>query len=182
MGRMLLVRHCESMGQQPDAALTASGAAAAVALAGPLAAFQPDAIYSSPYRRAMATVEPLAARSGQDVRTDMRLSERVLSEEPLADWLAHLNRSFEDGDYRLPKGESLNQAQARGLAALLDIATVGHRLPVIASHGNLISALLRSVDPAFGFEDWRTLRNPDLFELTHDGGRLVAFVRINLSG
>ncbi len=52
------------------------------------------------------------------------------------------------------------------MAAITDIAAAGDRLPLAASHGNLISAVLRAADPAFGFEAWRALRNPDLFEVT----------------
>jgi 2,3-bisphosphoglycerate-dependent phosphoglycerate mutase len=178
MTRLILVRHCESTGQHPDADLTEAGERAAEALAEQLTALAPDAVYSSPYRRAVATVAPFAALSGLPITEDARLRERVLSETPQDDWLEHIRRSYEDIDHRLPTGESLRDAQARGLAAIADIASAGHRLPVVASHGNLISAILRAADPAFGFDGWRGLRNPDVFELTLDAGRPTAFRRL----
>jgi 2,3-bisphosphoglycerate-dependent phosphoglycerate mutase len=110
---------------------------------------------------------------------DERLHERALSEKPLDDWLDHIRRSYEDMDHVAGAGgESLRETQNRALAALTDIVGRGHRLPVVASHGNLISAILRAADPDFGFEDWRALRNPDLFELSFDGARLVGYRRI----
>jgi 2,3-bisphosphoglycerate-dependent phosphoglycerate mutase len=81
--------------------------------------------------------------------------------------------SFDDLDYRLPGGESLRQDQARGLAALADIASAGHRLPAVSTHGNLLSAMLCSIDQTFGFAAWQGLKNPDLFALTCEGGWLV---------
>jgi 2,3-bisphosphoglycerate-dependent phosphoglycerate mutase len=125
MGRLLLVRHCESTGQAADAPLTQAGEAAAIALAERLAALGVDAIYSSPYRRAVATVAPYACIAGAPILEDTRLRERVLSQTPLDDWLDHLRRSYDDDTYCLPTGESLAQAQARGLAALADIDAAG---------------------------------------------------------
>jgi len=64
------------------------------------------------------------------------------------------------------------------LAALADIAAAQHRLPIVASHGDLILTILRAVDPGFGFEGWRDLRNPDLFELSLAEGRPTAFSQV----
>jgi 2,3-bisphosphoglycerate-dependent phosphoglycerate mutase len=179
MARLILIRHCESSGQAPDAPLTEAGKRAAVALADRLEALRPDAVYSSPYRRARTTVQPFAERAGLAIVEDERLHERVLSEKPLDDWLEHIRRSYADVDHIAGAGgESLRETQTRALAALADIMARGHRLPIVASHGNLISAVLRVADPDFGFEAWRTLKNPDLFELSFDDDRLVSHRRI----
>ncbi|HZC15295.1 MAG TPA: hypothetical protein VE309_00895, partial [Caulobacteraceae bacterium] len=75
-------------------------------------------------------------------------------------------------------GETLRDTQARALASLADIMARGHRLPIAASHGNLISSVLRAVNARFGFDDWRGLRNPDLFKLMFKDGRLSGYRRI----
>jgi 2,3-bisphosphoglycerate-dependent phosphoglycerate mutase len=179
MPQLLLVRHCESSGQAPDAPLTEAGKRAADALAERLAELAPDAVYSSPYVRARMSVAPFAERAGLAIIEDARLHERILAAAPLDDWLEHIRRSYEDVDHRAgPGGETLREIEARGCAALADIAAAGRRLSVVASHGNLISAILRSADPTFGFDDWRALRNPDLFDVTMLGGRPMAFARI----
>jgi 2,3-bisphosphoglycerate-dependent phosphoglycerate mutase len=179
MTALILIRHCESSGQAPDSPLTEAGVRAAESLADRLEALGPDAVYSSPYLRARTTVAPFAERAGLAIVEDARLRERVLSPTPLDDWLDHIRRSYEDMDHRpAPGGESLHEAQARALAAINDIMARGHRLPVAASHGNLISAILRAADPTFGFESWRALRNPDLFELSFDGRRLAGYRRL----
>ena len=117
--------------------------------------------------------------TGAPVRLDDRLRERVLSEHELEDWLDHVRRSFAEPNYRAPGGEGLDEAQSRAAAALADIAAAGHRLPVVVSHGNLIAAVLRSMDAAFGFAQWRSLRNPDLFEVELEAGQPVRFVRLD---
>ena len=179
MPKLLLIRHCEATAQYPDAPLTAAGTKAAETLGAGLRDLSPDAVYSSPYERARATVRPFAVLAGLPVRLDDRLRERVLSEHELEDWLDHVRRSFAEPNYRAPGGEGLDEAQSRAAAALADIAAADHRLPVVVSHGNLIAAVLRSMDAAFGFAQWRSLRNPDLFEVELEAGQPVRFVRLD---
>jgi 2,3-bisphosphoglycerate-dependent phosphoglycerate mutase len=179
MPRLILIRHCQSTAQHPPAPLTQAGARAAEALAERLAELAPDAVYSSPYERAHATVRPFARRAGLPVTLDERLRERLLSDQDRDDWLDHIQRSFDDFDHRAPGGETMRETQTRALAALAEIAGAGHRLPAVASHGGLISSVLRAMDPAFGFEGWRGLRNPDLFDVELSAaGRPVGYVRL----
>ena len=133
--RLLLIRHCESTGLQPDAPLTARGEAQARALADRLAPLAPDLIVSSPFRRARQTVEPLAATRGLAVEIDERLAERQLAAEPPVDFKPAVRRSFEDFDHCLPGGESSQRAQARGRQALESILGRNARLPIVATHG-----------------------------------------------
>lgn len=175
---LLLIRHCRSSGQLPEAQLTAEGAADAAKLAFHLECLGADAVYSSSFQRARATVLPFAQRKGLEIVFDERLIERRLASADLPDWLDHIRRSFDDLDYRAPGGESLREAQTRGLAAIADIALQGHRLPALCTRGNLLSAILGSVDAGLGFNDWSTLRNPDLFGVSCDDGRPSTFHRL----
>jgi len=179
MPKLLLIRHCQSTGRHPDAPLSEAGAKAAGALITRLHDLAPDAVYSSPYERAHATVRPFTISAGLSVGLDDRLRERVLSDRDLDDRLDHVRRSFAEPDYRAPGGESLNQTKQRAIAALTDIAAAGHRPPAVSSHRNLIASVLRSMDTAFGFEQWQDLRTPDLFEVELDAGRPIRFVRLD---
>jgi 2,3-bisphosphoglycerate-dependent phosphoglycerate mutase len=174
VARVLLVRHCESLGPAPDAGLTPRGRAQAERLAERLVAHPIDHIVSSPYLRARLSVAPLASRTGLGVHVDGRLAERRISSEPVHNGRDVVERSFRDADHRLPGGESGAEALARGLAAVL---SGGHRLPVVASHGQLFALVLHSVDPGFGYAGWQSLRNPDVLLLEVDAGRSV-FSRI----
>jgi 2,3-bisphosphoglycerate-dependent phosphoglycerate mutase len=61
MSEILLMRHCESSGQAPAAALTERGRAQARSLAAFLAAHPVDHLISSPYLRARETIAPFAS-------------------------------------------------------------------------------------------------------------------------
>jgi len=166
----LLVRHCQSTGQDADAALTPAGHSAAHALAERLVALPIDRVVSSSYRRARQTLAPYAARRGLELELDDRLVERRLSPEPIGHWRDVVERSFVDPDFRVPGGESAREVRERAWKALDSIFAAGHSLPVVASHGQLMSLVLQSIDPAFGFAGWQALANPDVFVIERDAG------------
>jgi 2,3-bisphosphoglycerate-dependent phosphoglycerate mutase len=106
MTRLLLVRHCETTGQQPEAPLTEAGRAQAQHLAGWLADLGVDHVVSSPYRRAVDSIAPFAAASGLPLNLDPRLHERVIAPAPIPHWREAIRRAFVDPDHREPGGES----------------------------------------------------------------------------
>ncbi len=77
--RLILVRHAQAGGRgQPyghDAPLTDAGRRQADLLAAALAEADVTTVFSSPYRRAQDTAEPLRRRLGRSVDTDERLAE-----------------------------------------------------------------------------------------------------------
>ncbi|MBI1214073.1 MAG: histidine phosphatase family protein [Alphaproteobacteria bacterium] len=172
---LILLRHCESTGPANDAPLTERGFADAEALAPALSGLGADAAYASPYARALQSIEPFAKVSGLRIGIDERLREHTMSLLPTPEWLAHTRRSLEDLDHRLEGGDSLRETQARALAALGDIASANHRLPVVATHGLLLSSVLKHMRPEFGFDDWRAIANPALFRVVFEGTDPVAF-------
>jgi 2,3-bisphosphoglycerate-dependent phosphoglycerate mutase len=177
LSRLVLVRHCESAGQAPEAPLTEAGRRQAADLAERLAPLGIDRVVSSPYLRARETIAPFAARAGLAIGTDERLAERVLSPGPVDHWRECVARSFEDPDHRLPGGESGRAVLARGWAAVVAALDGGHRLPVVVSHGQLLALVLHSIDPSFGFRGWESLRNPDVFLLERRTDASLAFAR-----
>lgn len=67
---IILMRHAEKMDDgSKDPALTEQGQQRAMAFAGLLSLLAPDAIYSSNYRRTMATAQPLAEQKGLAIQT-----------------------------------------------------------------------------------------------------------------
>ena len=136
-----------------------------------------DAVYSSPYLRAVNTARPLAARLQRVVQIGADLRERALSPVSLTDWRAHLRHSFVVPAFALAGGESMEQARKRGLSALAAISVAGHACPVLVLHGNLIASLLAGIAGRFGFEDWAQMANPDVFILTLKNAKPTRWVR-----
>ncbi len=167
---LFLVRHCQATGQAPDAPLTPEGERQAVALAAALAPFAIEQIVSSPYMRATQSVTPLAELLDLPIHTDARLVERALSGAPLDDWVNALRATFDDFELAFPGGENSRAATERAVAAInAALAQHAHTL-AIASHGNLLSLVLRHFDSALGFAEWQIMRNPDVYRVTLGDG------------
>lgn len=181
MRTLLLVRHAASTGPAPDAPLSLAGEAQAHALVPHLAAWAPTDLFSSPYVRAKSTLAPFATATGSDVIVIDALRERRLSHRDLPDWQEHIARSFAEHDYAPEGGESLRAVHARALSAIATIWTAakGTR-PAAASHGGWISTVLHTIDPGFGYAEWKNLGNPDLFQLIFDDQTPSAFHRLSL--
>jgi 2,3-bisphosphoglycerate-dependent phosphoglycerate mutase len=174
MLRIVLVRHAESAPDksipEPEWPLSEKGRGQAIELVPRLAAFAPTAIYSSPYPRAVHTVQPLADHLGLKIATHADLRERKLSGQLLPDWLQHVERGWADLSYRVDGGESGAQCQERVLAVLRDVAgRHSQGSVIISSHGNALGLALKHLDPNFGFAQWRAMRNPDVFEVVVEG-------------
>ena len=171
---MLLIRHCQSSGQDPDAALTGIGRKQAETLARVLSDYPIDMIVSSSYTRAQQSIEPFAATVGLPIYLDHRLIERTLSGSPIDNWREVVRDSFEDLELRIPGGESAREVLDRGWAAITELIDGGHQFPIAVTHGNLLSLVLNSLDPNFGYAGWESLSNPDVFALKEAiDGRLV---------
>ena len=126
------------------------------------------AIYSSPYQRAIQTVEPLAQSLKLAIQTDKRLIERKLSSQAIAD------QDFEEAFMQLwsrptlslAGGESNQQAQQRALTFLHELESKHQNEEIIlSSHGNLICILLSAFDLSIDYNFWHNLSMPDLLVL-----------------
>ena len=129
------------------------------------------AIYSSPYQRAIQTVEPLAQSLKLAIQTDKRLIERKLSSQAIAD------QDFEEAFMQLwsrptlslAGGESNQQAQQRALTFLHELESKHQNEEIIlSSHGNLICILLSAFDLSIDYNFWHNLSMPDVLVLDKD--------------
>ena len=176
--KLILVRHCQATGQEPEAPLTDVGIQQAQTLAGFLSAHPIDRITTSEYLRARQSMEPFASISDLPVHTDARLNERVLLAEPIKNWQDVVRDSFDDHDLRAPGGESARKVLDRAWAALDEIFAADHSMPLVVTHGNLIALVLHSLDPNFGYDGWKSLTNPDAYILPGNEPGKIAFERI----
>jgi 2,3-bisphosphoglycerate-dependent phosphoglycerate mutase len=176
---LYLLRHAESTVSpevpESDWPLSETGTKQAQALVDRFANCRIDAVYSSPYRRSVATVRPLAADRDLSIRTDARLRERELMDQWLDDHRQALQRVWNDFSLTLPGGESSAACQRRVGEALDDLRSQHDDERVfVSSHGNAIGLYLNRLDSSFGFEDWKEMGNPDLFVVREDRWRRVA--------
>lgn len=173
MKNIYLVRHCAATGQHEDSPLTNQGNQQAYALANFFSEqkIPIDRIISSPYLRAIESIKPYAHKTGLHIEIDNRLKERILSIEPIDDWYEILEYSFKHQHFKLPGGESSSDAALRILEVFQEIyLDEKHSHIAVITHGNLLSLLLNNFDKNFGFNEWKELKNPDLFVIKYHHG------------
>jgi len=160
-----LVRHCKAVGQEPGALLTDEGEKQAQQLAGFFQDKEIQHIISSPFTRVIKSIEPTADSLDLGIEIEDRLAERVLSTEDLPDWMERLKESFQDLGMKLSGGESGMEATERGMAVL----SLASDRSILVTHGNLLGLMLKQIDETYGFEEWKNLSNPDVYQIEIEG-------------
>ncbi|WP_339216187.1 histidine phosphatase family protein [Solibacillus sp. FSL W8-0372] len=163
--KLYIIRHCEAEGQAPEAMLTAAGMEARKRLASFLIPYQIEQVISSPYKRAIQTIETFVQDNGSPFKVDERLKERILSSENLVDWLEKLQQTYIDQDLKFDGGESSNEAVNRMIELVNELRQGNNSSVAIVTHGNIMSLLINHYNGAFGFHEWKQLSNPDVYEI-----------------
>jgi 2,3-bisphosphoglycerate-dependent phosphoglycerate mutase len=163
-GTLLLVRHAHSEYRPDDArGLSSAGRTAALRVADLLEPRAVARIVSSPFARAIETVQPLAERLGIAIEIDPDLRERALGAGH-DDLRQRMEATWRDFDFAHPGGESNAAAQARVSSAIRRIAAnTGDRNVAIASHGNALALFLHTLDPRVDFAFWSRMSMPDVY-------------------
>lgn len=163
--KIYIVRHCEAQGQPPESPLTEKGFTQAKNLSAFLSNINFDRILSSPFLRAIQSIEPLSKETNIKIDIDERLSERVLSTLDLPDWPEKLRATFHDFELKFEGGESSKEAMYRIVSVVEEAFKSEFENTIIVTHGNLMSLLLMNYDTSFNFDCWKNLSNPDVFVL-----------------
>ena len=141
------------------------------------------AVFSSPYKRAVDTVAPLAEKRGLSLDTDADFRERKVGDGWLEDFTAFAKAQWADFDFALEHGESLRQVQRRNLMALHRVLEVhpGETV-VIGTHGTALSTLVDYYRPGFGYQGFDRIRDlmPWVVRMTFDSTACVEMTEIDL--
>ena len=179
---LYLIRHAHAeWSADEERPLSPAGRQAAQRVADRLSPEPIAAVYTSPSRRAVETIQPLAGRLGLVPEFVLDLRERELPLVPsLAEFEALVREAWDRPDESPQGGESNVEAQARGLAATRAAAArhPGSRV-VLATHGNLLALILNGLVPTYGYELWCGLTFPDIYQVSFDGTVVRAIERIS---
>lgn len=173
---IFLLRHAQSLPSLdlPEAEwpLSNSGTEQAQNLVDSLSKLDIDKVFSSPFRRAIDTVAPYCRSTNTSILIEDDLRERKLKEENMVDdWKILIEKAWQDFGFALPNCESGFSCQNRIANCVSKLAkrNCGKRL-LVSSHGNAIGLYLNKLDPSFGFSQWSTMKNPDLFKVVFVDG------------
>lgn len=156
MTMIYFVRHAQSDRDAHDERtrpLTETGLRDSQMLADALSDKQLDFIVSSPYKRCIDTVTPLAARLGKKIVTDEDLRERNAGAWHGDRFFDFIKDQWEDHSHKLEGGESLAEVQARNISAIERILdSHDGENGIIATHGTALSTILCYYYPEYDFE------------------------------
>ncbi len=126
-----------------------------------------DLIISSPYKRAIQTIEGLASQLSSGIMINDDFRERLLSDQPVDDFNQAISQVWSDPSFFYEGGESNIVAQQRGVNALNSILTqYNGKNIVISTHGNIMVLIMNYFDSQFDFAFWRKLAMPDIYRMT----------------
>ena len=102
-----------------------------------------DRVFSSPYKRAVDTVQPFAAQAHLPVTLIDDLRERRIDSVWIDDFESFCKAQWADFDYRYKDGECLREVQERNIEALQKILlTCAGQNIVIGGHGTAIGGVI----------------------------------------
>lgn len=140
-----------------------------------------DMIISSPYTRAILSVEGLAEHLNLDIKVLEDLRERHFAAEIIgnAELMSSIRESFNNPDYTLPGGESNAGCQKRAIAVLKPILKEhkGKKI-AIGTHGLVMTLMMNHFDPAYGFEFLNQLKKPDIYKMVFEDLELKEVTRL----
>ncbi len=136
-------------------------------------------VVSSPYLRAIQTVEGVAMSFEKEIQLVEDFKERKLTEEQAKDFDDAILKVWENPNFAWDGGESNNAAQQRGVhATKLLLDEYRGENTVIGTHGNIMVLIMNYFDSQYDFKFWRKLAMPDIYKLTFDNYKLIGCKRI----
>lgn len=136
-------------------------------------------VISSPYKRAIQTVEGTANHFQLNISIDEGFKERKLSEGSIENFDEVILKYWEDFNFSLSGGETGHFAQNRGVKSLKNILDKHNRENiVIGTHGNIMVLIMNYFDKKYNYDFWRGLSMPDIHKLSFEDGSLAEVKRI----
>ncbi|MFT4143382.1 MAG: histidine phosphatase family protein [Mobilitalea sp.] len=142
-----------------------------------------DVVLSSPYRRAIETVEDFADTLNIKVTIIGDFRERKVDSCWIEDFIGFAKKQWEDFDYKLSDGECLSEVQKRNIAALEKVMIeYKNKNIVVGSHGTALSTILNYYDSSFGFSNFNDIKYlmPWIVKFVFEENQCVKIEKINV--
>src|SRR5690625_2901242 len=111
-----------------------------------------DIVISSPYKRALQTVEGVAKSIGKEVIIYDGFKERTLSRIPVDDFHSAITKVWAEPTFSWEGGESNIIAQERGVNTTLTVLKrYENKNIVVGTHGNIMVLIMNYFDKKYGF-------------------------------
>ncbi len=184
--RIYMIRHCESPklgGSEERRGLTRKGKIDASKLTTLLRNEDIEVFISSPYTRALLSIEELATESGKEILLCENFKECTFSKGdkvvPNEQVYPLVKKMFSNHEYAILGGETYNQCLDRAIFGLERVLRnfKGKRI-AISTHGFVMTIMIRNFIKHIGFDFLMETTKPDVFLLKFDGMTVTEFTRI----
>lgn len=178
---VVLVRHAQSVvptvggPSEYERPLAQEGFVAAQQLRKVLDPLKCEKAVSSPYARAIQTIQPTTTALGIEIETWDELREWEHGFAPAPEWELLFRSAWGDPDSRFGPGESLTELTERAGATLwraLDQAAESGPI-IVSGHGTWIARAFVALGRDVSVDDWLAMPMPAVYLCRSDGGRLV---------
>ena len=148
-----------------------------------------DAAVSSPYARAVLTIEPIVCEQALELITDDRLREREKGQS--GNSTAEMFRKrWQDFNFCEKGGESLSHTQNRNVEAVKELLKkYRDKTILIGTHGTALSTIINYYDKSFHYDDFMRIIDymPWVVRMDFDGSDYIdrqelAFVKKDYHG
>lgn len=142
-----------------------------------------DHLFSSPYKRSIDTITPLAQFCEKEIVIVDDFRERKITDRWIEDFTGFTEKQWTDFSYHLPGGESLQQVQERNILALEQILQeYNNQTIVIGTHGTALATILNFYIPSFGLADFNRIKHifPYMIRLEFNHLTLLSSTDISL--
>ncbi|MCW1238096.1 MULTISPECIES: histidine phosphatase family protein [Bacillus] len=176
-----MVRHGESSkleGSERTRGLTEKGSLDAHRVTDILKTEGIDTFISSPYKRAVLTIEKTANFYEKEILIYENLKECMFSsgDQVISDKEVYplVKKMFSNPDFTLMEGESYKDCQRRVVKVLKEILMdfQGQKI-VIGTHGLVMTLMMNYFDKQYGFEFLIHTSKPDIYKLEFNAEQLL---------
>ena len=118
-----------------------------------------DIVISSPFKRAVDTVQDFADKNGLTVEIVEDFRERRVDSGWIEDFTSFSKKQWSDFSFNLSDGECLKEVQDRNILALNNVLKqYSGKNIVVGSHGTALSTIINYYDKSFGYDDFEKIR------------------------
>ena len=118
-----------------------------------------DIVISSPFKRAVDTVQDFADKNGLPVEIVEDFRERKVDSGWIEDFASFSKKQWSDFSFKLSDGECLKEVQDRNISALNNVLEqYSGKNIVVGSHGTALSTIINFYDNSFGYDDFERIR------------------------
>lgn len=118
-----------------------------------------DIVISSPFKRAVDTVQDFADKNGLSVEIVEDFRERKVDSGWIEDFASFSKKQWSDFSFKLSDGECLKEVQDRNISALNNVLKqYSGKNIVVGSHGTSLSTIINFYDNSFGYDDFERIR------------------------